>query len=165
MGICANELSHYVIRPTLKHIGCYSRAAECLLLATAAQESGLGSHIHQSRVGGLGIYRISPQRHVRVWDHYLVHHPQLASDIRGLASQHEFLEHPHAELATNLSYATAIAWALYLQGGVVLPQDPDNAEALAGQWWQHFHRHSGSRQSFVAGWQALQSSPGKPLAA
>jgi hypothetical protein len=37
----------------------------------------------------------------------------MASLVRGLASQHDFLSQPHAELATNLSYATAIAWFMY----------------------------------------------------
>jgi hypothetical protein len=165
MGICAKELREYVIRPTLKQIGQYSRAAENLLLGTAAQESGLGSHLKPEHSHGLGIYQISRQRHMKVWDQYLVNLPELASDIRGLASQHEFLEHPHAELTTNLSYATAIAWAVYCQSGVVLPQNADNAEALAQQWLQHFHRTGGSRREFVKTWRELSPGIGKSLAA
>ncbi len=165
MGICAKELREYVIRPTLKQLGQYSRAAENLLLGTAAQESGLGTHLKEEHSHGLGIYRISRQRHIKVWDQYLVNFPQLASDVRGLASQHEFLEHPHAELTTNLSYATAIAWAIYCQHGVVLPQNPDNAEALAQQWLQHFHRAGGARRDFINSYRQLNPTPGKPLAA
>jgi len=44
----------------------------------------------------------------------LAFHPDLASRIRGLASQRAFLEDPHSELATNLCYATAIAWVMYI---------------------------------------------------
>jgi len=141
MGICAEELRRLVIRPTLKHLGEWSPAAENLLLGTAAQESGLGFHLKQQHQRGLGIFQIRPQTHRRIWDNYLVHHPDLASAVRGLASQHEFLSNPHAELATNLSYTTAIAWMIYRRNEKPLPTAEDT-DSMGRHWRRHFQRNS-----------------------
>ncbi len=142
MGICAKELRSLVIRPTLTHLGESGQRAEVaenLLLGTAAQESGLGFHLKINRSHGLGIYRIAPKTHLNVWDKYLVKHPNLASSVRGLASQQEFLVNPHAELATNLSYATAIAWMIYRRSEKTLP-DPKDVDGL-GQYWAQCYHH------------------------
>lgn len=71
MGICAKELRHYVVRPTLKHLKMWSPTAENLLLGTAARESGLGFHLKQEHHQALGIFQISPRMHRNIWDHYL----------------------------------------------------------------------------------------------
>ena len=97
MGICATELTRWVIQPTLQRIGVTAPMACTLLLATAAQESALGSHLKVAGQRGLGIYRIHSLTHRHVWDAYLAQQPELASTVRGLASQHDFLNHPHAE--------------------------------------------------------------------
>lgn len=149
MGICASELREYVIRPTLKHLGDWSDAAENLLLGTAAQESGLGFHLRSRRRYSLGIYQITPQTHKKVWDKYLMLQPDLASSVRGLASQHEFLAHPDLELATNLSYATAVAWLVYKRREKTLPKS-DDIEALANYWHLYFHaRPTGQKHEFI----------------
>lgn len=139
MGICANELRDYVIKPTLKYLGVYSEAAVNLLLGTAAQESGLGSHLKQGKQQALGLYQIHPRTHTAIWDNYLAKQPDLASKVRGLASQHEFLSHPHAELATNLAYATAVAWIIYSRNNAKISDD-DDVEDLADTWQRHYHR-------------------------
>ena len=139
MGICAIELRDLVICPTLKHLGSHSLAAENLLLGTAAQESGLGFHLLQDSGGhkGLGIYQINEELHKNIWDNYLAFDPDLASTVRGIASQHDFLKHPHAELATNLTYSTAIAWLIYRRAKVALP-DHYNLVALAHCWLNYY---------------------------
>lgn len=150
MGICTSQLRDYVIKPTLKLLGVHSKAAENLLLGTAAQESGLGFHLKQKRQHGIGLYQISPQRHTKIWDTYLVQFPELASQVRGLASQHEFLDDPHAELATNLRYATAIAWMIYQQTEIQLPQQHNDIAALAQLWAHSFHcRPGGNEKLFI----------------
>ncbi len=147
MGICARELRHLVIRPTLKHLKLWSPGAENLLLGTAAQESGLGEHLQREQHRALGIYQITPRMHRNVWDKFLARQPNLASKVRGLASQHEFLHHPHAELATNLSYATAVAMMVYLRTGKILPPEASNDPNRLGHWWRkNFH---GSPQGTV----------------
>ncbi|GMU45736.1 MAG: hypothetical protein AMXMBFR26_05180 [Porticoccaceae bacterium] len=143
-----------VIRATLRELGDWSPAAENLLLGTALLESGRDPRLRAGR--RLGIYRISPARHRAIWDHYLVAHPELASRVRGLAGQHAFLRAPHGELATNLKYATAVAWMRYRQRQVKLP-DPGDIEAL-GRCWESCYRcrGGGSTADFVARWQAAE---------
>lgn len=142
MGICAEELRQWVIKPTLKRLGVYSKAAENLLLATAAQESGLGSHLKPAGQRALGIYQIHSLSHRHIWDDHLALHSDMASLVRGLASQHDFLSQPHAELATNLSYATAIAWFMYARHeDFSLPKD-NTVTALGSLWKRFYHPKS-----------------------
>ena len=157
MGICSRELRHYVVRPTLKHLRVWSLSAENLLLGTAARESGLGFHLKPANTQALGIYQISPRMHRNIWDNYLAHQSELSSMVRGLASQREFLTHPHHELATNLAYSTAIAWLVYWRLDLNIKKiDSDNTLALAKIWQKHFHsRCSGSAESFVASFNTL----------
>lgn len=107
MGIAASDLRQHVIRPTLLYLGRHSSTAEALLLGAAASQSGLGSVLDDRQ--GHGLYRISELRHQQLWDQHLARDPDLASLVRGLASQHAFLAAPHLELTVNLRYATAIA--------------------------------------------------------
>ncbi|MEJ2418945.1 MAG: hypothetical protein P8Y45_18860 [Exilibacterium sp.] len=105
MGICAEELRNFVIKPTLQQLGDWSPVAERLLLGTAAQESG--------------------------------------------ASQHKFLTNPHAELTTNLSYATAIAWMIYRRSGKTLSVKASLNE-LAKFWARYFQtRQTGTVDDFI----------------
>jgi hypothetical protein len=139
MGICVAELRRWVIKPTLKRLGVYSKAAENLLLATAAQESGLGFHLKPAGQRALGIYQIHSLAHRHIWDDYLALHCDTASLVRGLASQHDFLAQPHAELATNLSYATAIAWFMYARHEEFSLPKSNDIEAIAHLWKRFYH--------------------------
>ena len=151
MGICAKELRLLVIRPTLKHLDLWSPTAENLLLGTAAQESGLGYFLQTNNHRALGIYQITPRMHRVIWEKFLAHQPELASKVRGLASQREFLQHPHAELTTNLAYATAVAMMVYLRAGRTLPEDCSNDPQKLGHCWRRtFHSHpQGTVAEFV----------------
>ena len=135
MGINCHDFLEFVVQPVLKQLGVTSKTAEKLLLATACYESEMGHHLSSKK--GLGIFAISEQLHKEVWDKFLALDCDLASCIRGMASQHEFPKQPHHELATNLLYATAIAWMVYQYHLVELPQD-DSAEALADCWQKYF---------------------------
>jgi hypothetical protein len=106
MDISKQELRDEIIHPTLEYLGKAGTAVENLLVAIATRKQ----HTHK----GLGPYGIDTSTHQIVWDKYLAFHPDLASRIRGLASQRAFLEDPHSELVTNLCYATAIAWVVYI---------------------------------------------------
>ena len=114
MDLSPKELREMVIRPTLVSLGKYAQAAENLLMATASVKQENINRLEATNGKAYGIFQIDVPSHQRVWDKYLAFNPELASKVRGLASQREFLNQPHLELATNLSYATAIAWALHL---------------------------------------------------
>ncbi|WP_426416829.1 hypothetical protein [Aestuariirhabdus sp. LZHN29] len=139
MGIDAEQLGQHIIQPTLELCGHYSAAAQQLLVGTAAAESNLGEQLY-GKQGGLGLYRISAEVHQRVWDDYLVDFPELASRVRGFASQRLFFSQPHQELVYNLAYATAIAWFNYLRCGANLAGiETTDTEALAAIWWHYYH--------------------------
>mgnify|MGYP000415733412 CR=1 FL=1 len=149
MSICLDELRTLVVRPTLKQLRAWSPGMEALLLGTAAQESELGFHLKLGRRHGMGIFQIQPTTHRQIWDEYLINFPALASKVRGLASQRDFLQHPHAELATNLRYATAIAWLVYRAAGVDKVESEDLPK-MAKLWKKHFHHGpSASLRDFV----------------
>jgi hypothetical protein len=156
MGLCPDELRHLVIRPTLEYLNQYSLAAETLLMGTAAVESAMGYELKQNKGRGLGIYHITPRSHQLLWDQYLAKDPELASKVRGLASQHGFLIKPHCELTTNLRYATAIAWLLYERKGKSLP-DPNDVIAMAKFWRRHFHsRPQNGIETYIERFKALK---------
>lgn len=150
MSICTQELEQWVIKPVLSRLNVHNKAALKLLLGTAAQESGMGSHIKASGQRGMGIYQIHGLSHRHIWDDFLANQPELASTVRGLASQRDFLEHPHAELATNLSYATAIAWMMYIRHpGFHLATDAD-IPTLAKLWKRFYHpRSDATNKQFI----------------
>ena len=151
MLFAADEFRQLVIRDTLKSLGEWAPAHENLLLGTAAQESSLGLSLKCGRL--LGIYHISPNTHRVVWDKYLLHHPELASRVRGLAGQHSFIRDPHGELISNLKYATAIAWLIYRRAEQALPAD-DDVPGLARYWHRHFRsKASASIAEFITSYQ------------
>lgn len=137
-SINTDEVRELIIRPTLKMLNVWSEAAECLLLTTAISESENDCCDQSQKPRHYGLYRINPVTHLNVWDKYLVQDPDLASKVRGLASQRSFLENPHRELTTNLAYATAIAWMIYQRCERPLPELED-ADAMARYWKRHFH--------------------------
>jgi hypothetical protein len=111
MHVTADHLKEQVIQPTLKYLGAWTLSTEQFLLNTAVDTPDVG--LFSSRNEGLGIFNITTDQHRDIWDNYLAFNPDLASRIRGLASQRAFLRDPDGELQTNLSYCTAIAWLLY----------------------------------------------------
>lgn len=177
MGIYATDLRSLVIRPTLEQLDDWSPAAENLLLGTAAQESQLGfrldtSHAHANDSQGQGLYRISARTHIQVWDEFLITNPELASRLRGLASQQQFLKAPHQELITNLSYATGVAWMIYKRHKIALPH-ADDVEALGDYWLKYFSKRDGDNyemgdcemEQFVTTYRKLVLREHKTLAA
>jgi len=144
------DLNHFAIRHTLTALGCTSVFAEHLLLATLAAQAGF---FYQSNSHGIGAYGIDEASHLAVWDNYLAFNPDLASNVRGFASQHNFLQDPHAELATNLAYASAIAWMIYQASGIVLPQvgDPVTLAEYWSQYFCHGLQSQANKEKFIIG--------------
>ena len=148
MGIAACDLSQHVIRPTLLYLERHSATAEALLLGAAACQSALGSALDTPQ--GHGLYRISEQSHQKLWDQHLAFDPELASRVRGLASQHAFLEAPHVELTVNLRYATAIAWLLVESEKLEMPA-ADDLPALGRIWCKVFQPQA-RQHDFLEAW-------------
>ena len=116
MHVTAENLRVQVIRPTLEYLHAWNLDTEQFLLDAAIDSPELG--LFSVSKNGLGIFNITSDQHRDIWDNYLALDPDKASLIRGLASQRQFLSDPDAELKTNLSYCTAIAWLLYQRSNI-----------------------------------------------
>ena len=79
-------------------------------LAGAALREGFAPCCRSNQA--FSLYGLSSSLHRRVWDEYLAYRPELASLVRGFASQRQFLQNPDHELDTNINYATAITASL-----------------------------------------------------
>ena len=139
------DLREQVIRPTLRTMAefnpkLYSEAAVELLMGTAAQESDLGYNLVQVGGPALGIYQIEPATHDSIWENYLKYRPDLASIVRGFASQHAFdsQESRDNELIVNLTYSTAIARLVYWPKTQPLPS-ADDIEGQGEYWDLHYN--------------------------
>jgi hypothetical protein len=164
MGIDPLDFRQFVIRPTLKKLGKWSPSLENLLLGSAAQASQLGTKLQCD--SGIGVYNIPQKTHHSVWDEYLAFDADLASKVRGFASQREFLANPDMELAINLAYSTAIAWGVYALNQANIPKDENNTEALALCWYHHFRTDETLKlDHFIDGLRALQPKSQKVIAA
>ena len=170
MGIFALDLKEAVINPTLNRLKQWTPATEVLLLGTASIMSNLGERLYSGQQNRLfGIFQINQTTHRKIWDEHLAFNSDLASGIRGLASQRTFLENPEQELITNLAYATAIAWASYDSNATEFPSDANNFLALAVFWFDHYPHNLADSQrdsaicEFVNGIKAISTSlKGKP---
>jgi hypothetical protein len=120
MYVTAEHLRDQVIQPTLKYLGAWTPTIESALLDVAVEAPDLG--LFSETKGSLGIFHITIAQHRDIWDHYLAFKPEMASRIRGLASQRAFLSDPDSELQTNLSYCTAIAWLLYQRANMAIDE-------------------------------------------
>ena len=144
------QLRHEVVRPALEWIDLYSKAAEDLLMGTAAQESRL-QYLKQLGTGpALGIFQMEPATHDDIWDNYLAYNPELASQVRGLASQHKWTANPARELVGNLMYAAAMSRVFYRRIKAALPEQGDVAGMA--RYWKNFYNTSlgaGTEEEFV----------------
>ena len=129
MYVTAEHLKEQVIRPTLEYMGAWTPACEAFLLNAAINAPDLG--LFSARKDGLGLFHITAAQHQDLWDRYLAFNPDLASRVRGLASQRAFLSDPDGELQTNLSYCTAIAWLMHQRSGRAIEETAAGATASA----------------------------------
>tara|TARA_B110000503_G_scaffold12013_4_gene16245 strand:+ start:6371 stop:6706 length:336 start_codon:yes stop_codon:yes gene_type:complete len=106
-------------------MGVWTPARETFLLNAAINAPDVG--LFCARSEGLGLFNITAAQHRDLWDRYLAFNPDLASRVRGLASQRAFLSDPDNELQTNLSYCTAIAWLMQQRVGGITEQPADTA--------------------------------------
>lgn len=130
------ELKSSLIEPALQQAQLTDPGLPAWLDAVASAEQQRSSSSNNNR---LGPFAMTARQHQRVWDEYIVQWPELACQIRGLASQRRFLNNPHQELSLNWGYATALAGlnARFHAGGELPVLSIDQAVAL---WRQACHR-------------------------
>lgn len=114
-----------IVYPTLSELEL--RDAELAICLTAI---ALHPQVHHE--DSFGIYQISQGQHRQVWDQQLARDPDLASRVRGLASQHRFLRDPDQELTLNPCYATAIAVHLLIPEASL--SHTDDFQNLGRRW-------------------------------
>jgi len=143
MSIDADQLRRHVIRPTLKHLNQYSKAAENLLMGTAAQESHLGTYLLQLDGGpAKGIFQMEPATHDDIWQHYLRYKRILTHSVREIAGVEKGVVPPADLMVTNLAYAAAMARIHYLRVPEALPL-ADNPVDLGEYWKSHYNTYLG----------------------
>lgn len=129
-----------IIIQTLKELDLHSESAVNLLLGTAAQESRLGTYLHQ--IGGgpaLGIYQMEPATERDIWKNYLDYRPKILSKVTRVSG----LIRPRSlHLTGNLIYATVMARLHYYRAPGQLP-DADDTPGLAEYWKQHYNTPAG----------------------
>ena len=126
----------HVIRPTLTHLGMWSREAGHLMLGTAMKESGLSSLVQKGGGPALGVYQPEPDTHDDIW-RYLGRRTDIAARVEALiAPWPSRLE----QLKTNLAYATAIARLVYWRKPEPIPHSP---EEQAEYWKRHYNTSKG----------------------
>jgi hypothetical protein len=146
MSINAKQLREYVIRPTLKEMELWSEEAEDLLMGTAAQESHLGTYIHQLGGGpALGIYQMEPNTHNDILNNYLSYREELLEDVEQYCTGVDL----NRDLMCSLHYATAMARVHYLRVPESLPSKSDLSPKeyivqLASYWKSYYNTPLGA---------------------
>lgn len=164
-SLSPRHLLRFVIAPTLAHLsgadapGIDSEAAAELLLGTAAQESNLRaldqvlSRDDRTLGPAFGLFQIEPATHDDIWANWLHHRPALAERVVSLMAP---WPSPHIQLATNLTYAAAIARLVYYRSSVKMSA-PGDVAGHAAVWKRVYNtpKGKGTPEQFVTNWRAL----------
>lgn len=147
------QLRLYVVRPVLYMLELWSREAEEIVLATAAQESGL-TYIRQLGGGpARGLWQIEPATAQDIWDNYLDHRPQLAGAVRRfMVPGVDAAE----QLIGNLYYGAAMCRVFYRRLPDALPPAED-VRGMAELWKRRYNTAlgKGTVEEFVAAYERL----------
>ena len=132
-GLNPAQLRQFVIDPSLKTIGLYSRVASDLVLGTAMHESML-QYLHQLRSSpALGLWQMEPATHDDCWTNFLQYHPGLATDVSSLSGG----KHSPDLLIGNLYYASAMCRVRYFRSSESLPAT--SYPLLLAQYWKSIY--------------------------
>ena len=147
----SRHLCQQQLLPVMQYLQLDCPQLQQLLVGTLLCMSALPAP--QRAAEAIGPFGIQPRLHTLIWDDYLAYQPDLASKVRGLASQHCFLTDPHAELGYNLGYAAAIAWLIY-QRQHMLPGEQSDLASLARIWEASYPHRGGHAEDFQRAWLA-----------
>jgi hypothetical protein len=123
-----DQLRGLVIKPTLKHLGLWSPAAENLVLGTALVESK-AEYLQQINGPALGLWQMEPATHDDIWANFLHYRKDLAAKVAELTTPAE-ITGGATEMIGNLYYACAMCRLLYRRVRELLP-DAKDAEGMA----------------------------------
>ena len=132
----ADTLRLVVVRPTLKHLGMWSEAAEELMMGTLAQESAMGKFYKQ--IGGgpaVGFFQVEPNTEEDVWETFLQYQSDTRTKITELVNLCPGTDDP---LMSNPAYTCAIARCVYYRQAEALPAADDTA-GLAAYWKKYYN--------------------------
>mgnify|MGYP006939887286 CR=1 FL=1 len=146
------QLRTYIIKPTLEHLGLYSKEAETLILATACAESLCGKYIHQEGGPALGIYQMEPATAKDIIMNFLRFRPELYKKIQELMIPSLSVEE---NLICNLRFATAMCRMQYLRDKQPLPK---TAEEMAATWKRVYNTSfgKGTVEGFLRKWKEIE---------
>lgn len=146
-----------IIQTTLSAAGLWSENAAELLMATAAQESHLGTYRRQIGGPALGIYQMEPATYNDIWTNYLAYHPGISTELSRLAST----QPPRpVEMVMNDAFATLMARVHYLRAPGALPAATD-LNGLWAYYKQHWNTPLGAatQDQFVANYKRYVDGP------
>lgn len=152
------QLRQAVIRPAIKAINLWSQDAEELLMATAAQETQLGTYIVQEGEhgifmnGGLGIFQMEKPTHDDLWARVIP--SDMAEEIMLYCN---FKNKPNAErMITDLGYAAIMCRIKYHSIPAPLPPAND-VEVMAAYWKKYYNTPlgAGTEKEFVENYRKL----------
>jgi len=158
MLFSSGQLINQIIEPCLKHIDCYSLEIAHFLCALAQANNNDQKDMY------FGPYSMSHEQHWSLWDNHLVLHPAMASRVRGLASQHRFLEDPDSELNLNWGYAIAIA-VLWISMHTAKPLKQMTMDDLISVWFKQKSNNGTIKYSqFLVAYRQLTHEIGEKVA-
>lgn len=148
MTIVAPDFRHYVVQPALAVLAPagipHSLVAEDLLIATAANESALGTYLVQQNSGpALGVFQIEPTSLENLyWQ--LSTRQRIA--LKGISTAQSII----TQIPANLVLAAAVCRLFYWQVPLPLP-----AHTVAGLWsyykmWYNTMKGAATEPEFVA---------------
>jgi len=137
MSLNLKQFRDYIVAPTLREIGLYSKSAERLVIGTALTESRL-EYVKQINGPALGIYQCEPATHKDIVDNFLMYRLPLMKKLAPFNV--DFAD--HSQLTYNLKYATAICRIHYLRDPNPLPEQNDIL-GMAETWKRCYNTHRG----------------------
>lgn len=144
------DLIEGVIAPTLKHFNMWSEEAQDLLLATAAQESNMGSFLMQVNGPALGIWQMEPATYVDIVYNVIYSNKRdLKSEIESYFSYLPLTSYVD-KLIYDLRYACLFCRLQYWRYKEPLPPAGD-VDAQFAYWKKYYNRNEvkGSLSEFV----------------
>jgi hypothetical protein len=150
MGINANQLRTFIIRPTLSYLNLWSNFRENLILGTCAQESNMGTYISQLNGGpARGIYQMEEKTYEDIWENFLKFNGVLYKKISDIEADDK--TNLFFQLTWNLKYATAMAFMSYFRHKKFVDLDPKDIEGMANYWKKYYNSSlgKGTEQEFI----------------